>query len=84
MLLASVIGLPLPANQIPMIPILSGLLDRGIDHGAALTLFMAGPVTSIPAVIALFGIFRRRVVLWFILVSMTTAILLGLVYQLTH
>lgn len=81
-LLAALVGLPLPTNQIPMIPILAGLLQRGIDPGAALTLFLAGPVSSIPAIIALFGIFHRRVVLTYLAVSLTGAALLGWAYQL--
>ncbi|PLY05729.1 MAG: hypothetical protein C0624_04725 [Desulfuromonas sp.] len=81
-LLAALIGLPLPTNQIPMIPIMAGLLDRGIDHGAAYTLFMAGPVSSLPAIIALFGMFRKRVVTVYLLVSLGGAVLLGWSYQL--
>ncbi len=79
---AAFIGLPLPTNQIPIIPILAGLLQRGIDHGAALTLLMAGPVTSIPAILALWGMFHRRVVLVFVSVGLIFSVLLGWVYQL--
>jgi uncharacterized membrane protein YraQ (UPF0718 family) len=81
-LLAGLIGLPLPTNQIPIIPILAGLLERGIDHGAALTLLMAGPVSSLPAILALWGMFRRRVVLVYLGVSLGGAVLLGWGYQL--
>jgi len=81
-LLAALIGLPLPTNQIPMIPILAGLLNRGIDHGAAYTLFMAGPVSSLPAILALYGMFRRRVVTIYLAVSLCGAVLLGWGYQL--
>ena len=82
LLLAAVIGLPLPTNQIPIIPIMAGLLQRGIDTGAALTLFMAGPVTSLPAIIALSGMFKKRVLVVFLSVSLTVSILLGWLYQL--
>ncbi len=81
-LAAALIGLPLPTNQIPIIPILAGLLERGIDHGAALTLLMAGPVTSIPAVIALWGMFRLRVVGVFLAVGLGGSVALGWVHQL--
>ncbi len=81
-LAAAVIGLPLPTNQIPIIPILAGLLQRGIDSGAALTLLMAGPVSSIPAMIALWGMFHKRVVLSFLAISLSASILLGWGYQL--
>ncbi len=81
-LVAAVVGLPLPTNQIPIIPILAGLLERGMDRGAALTLLLAGPVSSIPAIIALFGMFRKRVVLTFLAVSLSLSVLLGWLYQL--
>lgn len=81
-LTAALAGLPLPANQIPIIPILVGLLERGMDRGAAYTLLLAGPVTSLPAIIALWGMFRWRVVAVFLAVSLTGAILLGWLYQL--
>jgi hypothetical protein len=53
-----------------------------MDHGAALTLLLAGPVTSIPAMTALFGLFRPRVVIVFLSVSLGVSILLGTLWQL--
>jgi len=82
LLLAAVIGLPLPTNQIPIIPILSGLLAMGIDRGAALTLLMAGPVTSLPAMIALGAMFQRRLLVVFVLLGLGLSVLLGLVLQM--
>jgi uncharacterized membrane protein YraQ (UPF0718 family) len=61
---------------------MAGLLQRGIDPGAALTLFMAGPVTSLPAVFALAGMFKKRVLVVFLTVSLSVSILLGWLYQL--
>lgn len=81
-LLAALVGLPLPTNQIPIIPILAGLLERGMDRGAAFTLLLAGPVSSLPAMIALWGMFRRRVVLTYLAVSLSGAVLMGWLYQL--
>lgn len=81
-LAAALVGLPLPTNQIPIIPILAGLLERGMDRGAAFTLMLAGPVSSLPAIIALWAIFRRRVVLTYLAVSLTVSLLLGWLYQL--
>lgn len=80
--IAALVGLPLPVNQIPLIPILAGLLQRGMDPGAALTLLLAGPVTSIPATVALYGMFRPRVVVVFLTVSLGVSILLGWGWQL--
>jgi len=81
-LVAALVGLPLPVNQIPLIPILAGLLQRGMDHGAALTLLLAGPVSSIPAMAALYGLFRPRVVVIFLVSSLGVSILLGALWQM--
>ncbi len=80
---AALIGLPLPTNQIPIIPIMAGLLERGIDFGAGLTLLLAGPVTSLPSMLALWAMFQKRLVLVFILHSLAVSILLGWLLQLT-
>ncbi len=80
-LMAALIGLPLPINQIPAIPILSGLLQRGIDPGAAWTFLLAAPVSSLPATIALIGMFQLRVVTVFLATTLLTAIVLGWGYQ---
>jgi len=80
--LAALVGLPLPLNQIPAIPVLSGLLQRGIDPGAAWTFLLAAPVSSLPALLALSGMFRLRVVTVFLCSSLLAAILLGWGYQL--
>lgn len=79
---AALVGIPLPLNQIPAIPVVAGLLHKGMDHGAALTLLIAGPVTSLPAMIALFGLFRARVVILFLASALGIAIVLGWLDQL--
>jgi uncharacterized protein len=75
--LAALVGIPLPLSQVPAIPILAGLLQKGMDHSAALTLLLAGPVTSLPAIIALSGLFKLRVMIFFILSALGIAVTLG-------
>lgn len=74
---AALVGIPLPLNQIPAIPVVAGLLQKGMNPGAALTLLLAGPVTSLPAIIALSGIFKLRVMVFFLLVSLVIAVCFG-------
>jgi uncharacterized membrane protein YraQ (UPF0718 family) len=75
---AALIGLPLPLSQVPMVPVLAGLQQKGIAVGADLAFMLAGPVTSIPAIVALSAIFSTRVVVVFILTGLGGSILLGL------
>jgi uncharacterized membrane protein YraQ (UPF0718 family) len=78
---AAFAGLPLPINQIPAVPVVAGLLQRGMDPGAAFTFLLAGPVSSIPAALALWGMFRPRVVITFLAVSLGGAMVMGWIYQ---
>lgn len=78
---AAFAGLPLPINQIPAVPVVAGLLQRGMDPGAAFTFLLAGPVSSIPATLALWGMFRPRVVIIFLVVSLGGSMFLGWLYQ---
>ena len=53
-----------------------------VAAGAALALMLAGPVTSIPALIALWGLFKRRVMLLYLVLTLGCSLLLGWGWQL--
>lgn len=82
LLLAAIVGLPLPTSQIPIIPILAGLMQMGIDRGAALTLLLAGPVTSLPAMVALAAMFHKRLLIAFVVLGLGLSILMGFLLQI--
>jgi uncharacterized membrane protein YraQ (UPF0718 family) len=79
--LASLVGIPLPLPQIAAVPVIRGLLDLGVDRGAAMTLLMAGPVTSIPALTFLAGMVHRRLLWAYLAVAWIGSILAGLLYR---
>ncbi|UCG26097.1 MAG: permease, partial [Chloroflexota bacterium] len=58
--LAALIGVPLYLSNFTALPIVSGLLDQGMLPGAAIAFLIAGPVTTIPAMTAVYGIVHRR------------------------
>ena len=66
------------------IAVLGRVLMSWIDPGAALTLFLAGPVSSLPAIIALAGMFQKRVLTVYLGVTLSVSILLGWLYQLMN
>lgn len=76
--LAALLGLPLPTSQIPMIPIMAGLLNLGMGKGAAYTLLMAGPVSSLPAIFALVHVFDKRVMISYLGSAVVGSVMLGL------
>jgi len=78
-LVAALVGLPLPLHQVPIVPILAGLQAKGMAAGPDLALLLAGPVTSFPAMAALTAMFRTRVLVWYLGVGLGGAVVLGLV-----
>jgi len=82
LLWAAVLGIPLPAHQVPVVPITRGLLDLGMDQGAAATFLVAGPVTSIPALVVLWKIFQRRLFYVYLGLCLTGAVATGLIFRM--
>jgi uncharacterized membrane protein YraQ (UPF0718 family) len=75
--LAALIGIPLYLNNIAALPIVSGLLAQGMQPGAAIAFLIAGPVTTVPAMSAVWGVVTRRVFALYLGVSLIGAIVLG-------
>ncbi len=77
--LAALIGIPLYLNNMGALPIVAGLLAQGMQPGAAIAFLIAGPVTTIPAMTAVWGVVERRVFILYLSVSLLGAVLLGFV-----
>jgi hypothetical protein len=77
---AALVGLPLPLHQVAVVPILKGLLDRGIGPGVAMTLLLAGPLSSIPAMVYLAGMARRELLLLYLATGFTCSVLAGFLF----
>lgn len=59
--LSALIGIPLYLTEISALPIVSELLAQGMVPGAAIAFLIAGPVTTLPVMTAVFGIVNRRI-----------------------
>ena len=77
--LAALIGVPLYLNNMGALPIVAGLLAQGMQPGAAIAFLIAGPVTTIPAMTAVWGVVQRRVFILYLGISLLGAVLLGFV-----
>lgn len=75
--LAALVGIPLYLNNVSALPIVSGLLAQGIQPGAAIAFLIAGPVTTVPAMSAVWGIARPRVFALYAGIALAGAIVLG-------
>lgn len=77
-----VISVPLYLNGVGAIPIVGGLLDKGMAPGAAITFLLAGAITTIPAMVAVRSVVNNRVFAIYVGVGVIGSILLGFASQL--
>jgi uncharacterized membrane protein YraQ (UPF0718 family) len=75
--LAALVGIPLYLNNVSALPIVSGLLAQGMQPGAAIAFLIAGPVTTVPAMSAVWGVVRPRVFALYIGVALVGAVVFG-------
>lgn len=80
--LAAVIGVPLYMNGVGAIPIVDGLLAKGMSPGAVVTFLLGGAVTTIPAIAAVRSIVTNRAFLMYLYVSVIGSILIGFIAQI--
>ncbi len=81
-LYSTMIGIPAYISSISAVPLLSGLMDLGMDKGAVLAFIIAGPVMSVPSILAVMALFRRRALYVYMVVGFIGAILFGYTYRL--
>lgn len=79
---AAIIGIPMYIRAETIIPISSVLLDKGMSLGAVIALVIGGAGASIPEVAILASIFKRRLVIAFVVTVLTVAVLTGLFFNL--
>lgn len=80
--LSALVGMPAYLNSYVAPPLLAGLTQQGMSMGAALAFMVAGAVSSIPAMIAVWSLVRRPVFALYLGLGVFGAILSGVVFQL--
>jgi uncharacterized membrane protein YraQ (UPF0718 family) len=79
-LLATLAGVPIPLPQVAAVPVVRGLLNQGMNPGAAMAFLISGPVTSIPALVLLWSVFQRPVLKLYLVLSFLGALLFGMIF----
>ncbi len=77
-LLAAVLGAPAYLNGYAAAPLAAGLIEQGMNPGAAMSFLIAGGVTCIPAAVAVYSLVRLRVFAAYIGFATFGAVLAGL------
>jgi hypothetical protein len=80
--ITALIGIPAYTSNITALPLINGLLSLGMNPGAALSFLIAGPTTTLPAMIAVWWIAKRKVFLLYLAFSLIGALLFGFLYLL--
>ncbi len=80
--MAAIIGVPAYTNSISSIPIIRLFMEQGMDKGTALSFMIGGAATSIPAMVAVFSIVKRRTFILYVSFSMFGAVLAGYIFRL--
>lgn len=78
---ATLVSVPLPLNQVAAPSIVRGLLAAGMSPGAAMAMLVGGPVTSIPALSALLGVYDRRAFLLYFTIAVGATLGSGFLFR---
>ncbi len=80
--LAALLGIPLYLCGGGAIPLVMGLMQMGMDKGAALTFFLTGPATRIAPMVTVALLVKKRAFLVYLLTILLGGMLAGYLYRL--
>lgn len=81
---ATLVSIPLPLPQVAAPAVIKGLLATGMSSGAGMAMLIGGPVTSIPAMAALAGVYDRKAFLLYLGMGVSASLAAGYLFQLFH
>ncbi|WP_171177510.1 permease [Ruegeria sp. HKCCD8929] len=79
---AALVGMPAYLNSYVAPPLLAGLMEQGMSPGAAMAFMVAGAVSSIPAMAAVWSLVRPRVFAMYLVLGISGAIVAGILFQM--
>lgn len=79
---AAIVGMPAYLNSYIAPPLLSGLMDQGMSAGAAMAFMVAGAVSSVPAMAAVWSLVKPKVFSAYLIFGVSGAIISGVIFQL--
>jgi len=81
-IVVALIGMPLYLRVESAIPIGLALMDKGASLGAVIALIISGAGIAIPELTMLAGIFKKKIIIGFVIIVFISAVLSGLVFNL--
>ena len=81
-IIAALVGMPAYLNSYVAPPLLAGLMEQGMGAGAAMAFMVAGAISSIPAMAAVWSLVRGGVFAAYLSLGLFGAVISGLIFQL--
>ncbi|GFE63052.1 permease [Litoreibacter roseus] len=79
---AALVGMPAYLNGYVAPPLLAGFIEQGMSDGAAMSFMIAGSVSSIPAMAAVWSLVKKGVFALYLSLGVSGAVLSGIVFQM--
>ena len=83
-IIASLTGVPFYTTNITALPLISGLLKMGMNGGAALAFLISGPITTLPAMAAVWGLVRKKIFIIYISFALIGSLIFGILFNLLN
>ena len=80
-LIAATVGAPAYLNGYAAVPLLAGLIEQGMNQGAAMACVIAGGVSSIPAAVAGWALVKPRIFAVYIALGFVGALSAGIAWS---
>lgn len=80
--IATLIGVPLYSNVLAMIPIVESLVSKGLPLGTALAFLMAVTALSLPEIIILKRVLKKKLILVFVTVTTLAILFTGYLFNI--
>ena len=80
--LSALVGMPAYLNAYVAPSMLAGLMEQGMSDGAAMAFLIAGAVSSIPAMAAVWSLVKPHVFAGYLVLGVGGAVLSGIVFQM--
>ena len=81
-IVVAIIGMPLYIRVESAIPIGLALLEKGASMGAVIALIISGAGIAIPELTMLASIFKRKIIIAFVVIVFAMAVLVGLIFNM--
>lgn len=80
--LSALVGVPAYLNSYIAPPIVAGLIDQGMSVGSGMAFIVAGAISSIPAMTAVYALVRKQIFAMYVALGFSGAVLSGFIYNL--